>query len=129
MRKPTLWKLRKVLTRISLSMPRRLSQVDTYFSPPVDFLFQESLLYTFIHLRRNVSARISVRRLILVDILCISHNVGFLAGRLISCNLIYNAVFFIYFTNWKEVIQVDVSPWLVWFESSWVKYSNILGKH
>ena len=35
--KPTLWILRKVTTRISQSMPR----IDT-------FLFQESLLYTFI---------------------------------------------------------------------------------
>ena len=38
---------------------------DSHFSPPDDFLFQESLLYTSIHLRRNVSARIS-------------HNVSFL---------------------------------------------------
>ena len=45
-------------TRISPSMP------DKLFSPPVDFLFQESLLYTSIPLRRNVSARISLRWLI-----------------------------------------------------------------
>ena len=35
---------------------------DICFSPPVDFLFQESLLYTSILLRRNVSARISLLR-------------------------------------------------------------------
>ena len=29
-RKPTLWTLRKVYTRISLSMPRRLSRTDTF---------------------------------------------------------------------------------------------------
>ena len=28
---------------------------DRHFSPPVNFLFQESLLYTSIYLRRNVS--------------------------------------------------------------------------
>ena len=29
-RKPTLWTLRKLSTRISLSMPRRLSRTDTF---------------------------------------------------------------------------------------------------
>ena len=38
-RKPTLLTLRNVSTRINL---------DRHFSPPVDFLFQESLLYTSI---------------------------------------------------------------------------------
>ena len=60
---------------------------DIHFSTPVDFLFQESLLYTAIPLRWNVWARISVcglRRLILVDILRRGHNADFLAGRLIS---------------------------------------------
>ena len=33
-------------------------------SSPVDFLFHKSSFYTSIHLRRNVSARISLRRLI-----------------------------------------------------------------
>ena len=56
-RKPTLLTLRKVSTRISISLPLIL------VSPPVDFLFQESLLYTSIPLRRNVSARISLRGL------------------------------------------------------------------
>ena len=40
-RKPTLWTLRKVSNRISLSLPRKNT-----FRPPVDFLVQESLLYT-----------------------------------------------------------------------------------
>ena len=47
--------------------------------------FQESLLYTSISQRRNVSARISLRRLrklIWVDILRRDHNVGFLVERL-----------------------------------------------
>ena len=49
-------------------------------------MFQESLLYTSIPLKRNVSARISLRgqrRLIWVDKLRRCHNVCFLAGRLI----------------------------------------------
>ena len=68
-RKPTLLTLRKVLTLISLSMPRSLTRIDTF---RVDFLFQESLLYTSIPLRLNVSALISLRglrRLIWVDTL------------------------------------------------------------
>ena len=36
---------------------------DILFSPSVDVLFQESLLYTSIALRRNVSARISLHEL------------------------------------------------------------------
>ena len=36
---------------------------NRHFSPPVYFLFQETLLYTSIPLRRNVSARISLREL------------------------------------------------------------------
>ena len=58
---------------------------DRHFSPPVDFLFQESLVYTSIFMRRNVSARISLRglrSLILFDALRRGHNVGFLARRL-----------------------------------------------
>ena len=67
MRKPTVLTQRKASTRISLSMPRRLTRTDKFrllwtfclrnhysvppetewqFSPPVDFLFQESLLCT-----------------------------------------------------------------------------------
>ena len=85
-RKQTVCTLRKVSTRISLSMPRRLTR---HLSPPVDFLFQESLLYTSIPLRRNVTARISLReprRLIWVDTLRRGHYVAFLAGRLICMN-------------------------------------------
>ena len=54
---------------------------DRHVSAPVDFLFQDSLLYTSIPLRRNVSARISLRgmrRLIWVDTLRRGHTVGFL---------------------------------------------------
>ena len=77
--------LRKVSTLIQ---PRHDEQAnpDRHLSPPVDFLFQEALLYTSIPLRRNVSALISLRglrRLILVDTLRRGINVGFLAGRLI----------------------------------------------
>ena len=84
MRKPTFRTLRKVSTLISLSMPRSLTRTDT-FRLRVDFLFQESLLYTSILLRRNVSARISLRglrMLIWVDTLRRVHNVGFLTERL-----------------------------------------------
>ena len=50
---------------IDPDQPKHAEQAnpDRHFSHPVDFLFQESLLYTSIHLRRNVSARISLRRL------------------------------------------------------------------
>ena len=53
---------------------------DRRFSPPVDFLCQESLLYTSIPLRRNVLARIS---LIWIDTLRRVHDVGFVVERLI----------------------------------------------
>ena len=59
---------------------------DRHFSPTLDFLFRESLLYTSIPLRRNMPVRISLRglhRMILVDTLRRGHTVGFLAGRLI----------------------------------------------
>ena len=59
---------------------------DIHFSPPLDFLFHESIIYTYIPLRRNVSARISLRglrRLIWDDTLRRGHNVGFLTGWLI----------------------------------------------
>ena len=36
---------------------------DRLFSPPVEFLLQESLLYTSISMIRNVSAQISLRGL------------------------------------------------------------------
>ena len=66
--------------------PKHAEQVypNRLFSPPVDFLFQESLRNTSILLRRNVSARISLRelcRLIWIDTLRRGQNVGFLAGR------------------------------------------------
>ena len=45
---------------------------DRHFSSPVDFLFQESLLYTSIPLSRNVSVCISLRRFhFICDFLCI----------------------------------------------------------
>ena len=50
----------------------------------MDFLSQESLLYTFSSLRRNVSAWISLRKLIWIDILRRVHNVCFRVERLIS---------------------------------------------
>ena len=80
-RKPTLLTLRNVSTRISLSM---LTRIDTFRL--LDFLFQESLLFTSIALRRNVSVRISLRglrRLIWIDALRRVNNVGFLVERLI----------------------------------------------
>ena len=79
-RTPTVCTLRKVSTLIMVNMP------DRHFSPPVDFLFKESLLYISIPLRLNVSARMSLcglRRLIWIDILRRDYNVGFLTERLI----------------------------------------------
>ena len=58
---------------------------DRHFSPPVGFLFQESLLYTSIPLRLSSSARISLRRmrrLILVGTLRRVHNVSLFTERL-----------------------------------------------
>ena len=55
---------------------------ERHFSPPVDILFQESLLNTSNSLRRNVSARISLRRLICVDTLRTDNTIGFLVERL-----------------------------------------------
>ena len=66
-----------------------LANPDRHFSLPVNFLFQESLLYIFIPLRQNVLARISLHglhMLIWVDTLPRGHYVGFLAGWL---NLTY----------------------------------------
>ena len=62
---------------------------NRHFSPPVTFLFQESILYTSIPLKRNVSARITLRglgRLIWVD------NVGFIVERLICVWCIHQDV-------------------------------------
>ena len=60
---------------IDPDQPKHVTQAnpDRHCSPPVDFLFQEALLYT----------SISLGRLIWVDTLRRCHNVGFLAGRLI----------------------------------------------
>ena len=94
---------------IEPDQPRHAAQAipDRHFSPYVEFLFQESLLYTYILLRRNMSARLSLRglhRLIWVDTLRVSvrirlrgmlrktrvdtlrrvHKVGFLVERLKS---------------------------------------------
>ena len=66
---------------------------ERQFSAPVDFLSQESLL-----LRRNMSARISLRglrRLIWVDTLRRSHNVGFLAERL---NYLFMMIYILWVT-------------------------------
>ena len=74
---------RKPTLRTSLSMPHNPNR---HFLPSVNVLFQESLLYTSIQLRRNVSARISLRglrRLIWVNTLRRGHNVGFLAGTVL----------------------------------------------
>ena len=111
-RKPTVWTLRK-------------ANPDGPFSPPEDFLFQESLLYTSISLRRNVSARNSLRglrTLIWINTLRRGHNVGFLAGRLSFTNfetekelkniqsilhhLCYCFYFFIYLQNVRLVHMV-----------------------
>ena len=85
MSKLTLWTLHK---SIDHDQPKHAAQADsdTHFSPPVNFLFQESLLYTSITLRRNVSARIilrGLRRLIWVDTLRRVYTVGFRVERLI----------------------------------------------
>ena len=71
--------------------PKHVPQAnpDRYVSPPMDFLFQKSLLYTSIPLRRNVSARISLRRLIGVDTLRRVHHVGILAERLLLLLCLY----------------------------------------
>ena len=68
-KKPTLWTLRKISTRITLSMPRRITRTHTLRLLWI-FCFIESLLYTSIPLIQNVSARIYLRglhRLISVD--------------------------------------------------------------
>ena len=72
---------------IDPDLPKHAAQAypDRHCSPPVDFLFQESLLYTSITLSRNVSARISLpgfRRLIWGQYITQIHNVCFLAGLL-----------------------------------------------
>ena len=81
---PSREKTNIVVSTLSID-PDQLKQAypDRHFSPPVDFLFQESFLYTSISQRRNVSARISLRglrTLIWVDTLRRCHNVGFLGG-------------------------------------------------
>ena len=81
-RKPTLLTLRRVSTRIRLSMPCRLTWTNT---------FRLLLIFCFMNhysipLRRNVSGQISLRglrMLIFVDTLRRVHYVGFLVERLI----------------------------------------------
>ena len=77
-----------LLKHFDPDQPKHASQAyhDRHSSPPVAFLFQESLLYTSILLRRNVLARISLRglrKLICVDTLRRVHNVGFIVEQLI----------------------------------------------
>ena len=78
-RRPTVWTVHKESTR---NQPNHTAQAypDIHFSLPADFLFRESLLYTSILLRRNVSARISLRGpciLIWVDTLRRVHTLVF----------------------------------------------------
>ena len=87
-RKPTVWTLRKVLNRISLSMPRRLTRIDAFRLLWI-FRFLGIITLYLYPMRRNVSARISLRglcRLIWVDTLRRDRYVGFLAGRLTCMN-------------------------------------------
>ena len=78
-KKQTFWPLRKESTRISLSMPRRLTRADNFRLLWI-FCFRNNYSIPLSPLRRNVSARISLRglrRLIWVDTLCRGHNVDF----------------------------------------------------
>ena len=72
---------------IEPGQPQRAVQANPnrHVSPPVNFLFKESLLNTSILLRRNVSDRISLRRLIWFDTLRRIHNVGFYRGTAQVC--------------------------------------------
>ena len=70
---------------IDTDQPKHAAQAnpDRHCSPPVDFLFQESL-YTSMPLWRHVIVGIRMRgqcRLIWVDTLRRGHNVGFIVGR------------------------------------------------
>ena len=58
-RKPTLWTLRKVFTRISLSMPRRLTRIDNSRLLWI-FCFRDHYANSLSSLIRNISARISL---------------------------------------------------------------------
>ena len=83
-RKPTLRTLRKVSTRINLSVSRRLIRADIFRLLWI-FCFRNHYSIPISPLRRNVSARISLRglrRLIWVDTLRIVHKVGFLVERI-----------------------------------------------
>ena len=77
---------------IDPDQPKHAAQAnpDRHFSPPVDFLFQESLLYTSIPLIQNVSARINLCRLCMLIRVDIVHTVGFLVERLIYVIYVYN---------------------------------------
>ena len=75
-RTPTLWSLRKVLTRINLSMPNRLIWTNTFHLLWI-FCFRNQYSIPLSPLIRNESARISLRglrRLILVDTLRSPYN-------------------------------------------------------
>ena len=97
-RKPAVWILRKASTRISISMPHRLTRKDT-FRLLWFFCFISLYLYP---LRRNGSARISLRglrRLILVNTLRRVNYVGFLVERLI------------YLSTFLAFLQLTVPNW------------------
>ena len=79
---PVRGKTNIVVTELSIDpdQPKHAAQANSsrHFSPPVNFLFHESLLNTSIPLRREVSARIilsGLRRLIWVDALRRGYNV------------------------------------------------------
>ena len=80
-----MWTLRKVSDP---DQPKDAAQANPgrHVFPPVEFLFQESIFYTSIYPpeTRNVSARMSLHRLIWVDTLCRGHTNIFLNERLIS---------------------------------------------
>ena len=91
-KKKTLWTLRKVSTRISLSMPCMLTRIDTF---RLLWIFVSGIITLYLYPPEtvHVSARISLRGLrrpIWVDTLRRGHNVGFLAGRLNSFDSIRN---------------------------------------
>ena len=97
-RKPTLWTLRKVSTRISISTPHKLTRTDMF-----------RLLWIF-RLRNHYSIYLyppetecvgiislpGMRRLIWVDTLRRVHNVDFLMERLIWCLILLSTNFHLY---------------------------------
>ena len=79
-RKLTLWTPREVSTRISLSMPCRFTQIDT-FCLMLIFCFRNH--YSIPLSPWDKMCRRGLRRLILVNTLRRGHNVGFFMGWLI----------------------------------------------